>query len=135
MPGTPEAFTMGVLQVQFEDGSEWGDSRLPGPPPSASDVPPSSAPNEPTAPFAINKVQPTYPASAKRGRVSGSVVVELTIDQKGKVSFAEVLSGDPQFADASLDAARKWTFTPATLNGRPIQVKQRITFSFSLSRH
>ena len=135
LPGTPEGFSVSILGVAFEDGSEWGAFRRPTSPASASEAPPSAPPNHPTEPFAIHKVQPNYPASAKKSNVSGSVVVEMTVDKKGKVSSAEVLSGDPDLADAALEAARKWTFTPATLDGNPIQVKTRITFTFALARN
>ena len=133
MPGNPEAFTVKVLQVGFEDGTEWGTSRIPTP--SAAEAFPSSQSNVMTQALAIHKVQPTYPDGAKKRKVSGSVVVEVRIDEKGKVSSADRVSGDPELENAALEAARQWKFTPATLHGRPIQVIQRITFQFSLSGH
>jgi hypothetical protein len=38
------------------------------------------------------------------------------------------LGGDHDFEDSALDAVHKWQYTPATLNGKPIEAKVFITF-------
>src|SRR5262249_27133762 len=55
---------------------------------------------------AIKKVQPEYPPIAKAARASGAVQVQVTINEKGAVIEAMVVSGHPLLRDATLDAAR-----------------------------
>lgn len=54
----------------------------------------------------------TYPLVAKRARVQGVVVVRVALDDKGRVATASAVSGAKVLAEASLENARKWTFTP-----------------------
>jgi len=81
---------------------------------------------------AIKRVEPDYPPLAKAARVSGSVVVEVTIDEEGKVFAARAISGHPLLKDAAVGAAREWTFSQTMLTGVPVRVIGTITFNFSL---
>jgi TonB family protein len=81
---------------------------------------------------ATNRVTPVYPPAAKEERVSGSVVVEVTIDEEGKVFAARAITGHALLKDAAVEAARGWTFTPTQLSGVPIKVIGTITFNFTL---
>ena len=79
---------------------------------------------------AIKRVTPEYPPLASAARVSGTVVVEVTVDEEGKVMSARAVSGHPLLKDAAVDAARGWMFTPTTLSGVPVKVIGTITFNF-----
>ena len=79
---------------------------------------------------ATNRVEPTYPPLAKAARVSGSVVVEVTVDEEGSVISARALSGHPLLKDAAVGAARGWKFKPTLLQGEPVKVIGTITFNF-----
>jgi TonB family protein len=81
---------------------------------------------------AIRKVEPPYPFEAKHARVSGSVVVEVTVDECGRVMNARVLTGPAELTGAAVSAAREWRFTPTKLGGRPVKVIGTITFKFNL---
>jgi TonB family protein len=64
---------------------------------------------------------PVYPARALRNRIEGRVVVRLIVDENGNVGSARVLEAtNPEFADAALEAAKRWLFTPALYSGRPV---------------
>lgn len=78
------------------------------------------------------RIEPEYPMAAKRARISGSVVVEVTVDENGKVLEASSLCGPGILAEAAVKAAHKWEFTPTQLNGKPVIVKGTITFRFNL---
>src|SRR5258706_9392276 len=52
---------------------------------------------------AIKRVKPVYPADAK---ITGTVVVEVTIDESGNVILARTLSGHPLLMGPALAAAR-----------------------------
>jgi TonB family protein len=79
---------------------------------------------------ALKKLQPVYPETARNNNISGSVVVEVTINEKGKVIKGEAVSGPLHLIQAAIDAAKRWKFEPATANGKPLQTTTRITFNF-----
>ena len=80
---------------------------------------------------AINEVMPAVPQSALdtiRGTVR--VSVRVTIDDEGSVVDATAEDGGPSryFERLAVDASRKWTFSPASLEGqRTILVKFNFT--------
>lgn len=81
---------------------------------------------------ATKRVEPAYPPLAKAARVSGSVVVEVTVDEEGKVFAARAISGHPLLKDAAVAAAKEWTFAQTMLTGVAVKVIGTITFNFSL---
>jgi TonB family protein len=82
-------------------------------------------------PVVINRVEPIYSALAKESRISGIVIVEVTVDHTGFVKDARVLKPLPFGLDqAALDAVKQWTFRPATLNGTAVDVLFNVTFNF-----
>jgi TonB family protein len=81
---------------------------------------------------AINRVEPVYPPLALSARVSGTVLVEVTIDESGNVTSARSLAGHALLKDAAAEAARMWTFKPAMLEGKPVKVVGALRFTFNL---
>jgi len=75
---------------------------------------------------------PCYPAIAKSGRASGKVVVELVVDETGKVSWANVMMGHPLLRAAALAAALKRTYSPFTCSGKPIKAYDYAVYYFVL---
>ncbi len=75
---------------------------------------------------------PTYPAAARNSGAQGSVVVEVTIDEQGKVIEARAVSGHTFLQQAALQAARQARFTPALLSGQPVKIKGTINYVFTL---
>lgn len=81
---------------------------------------------------ALSLPVPQYPAAARAVRVSGSVNVEVTIDETGQVIRAEAVSGHPLLRDAAVTAASQARFTPTKLSGQPVKVTGIITYNFTL---
>ncbi|HYE66135.1 MAG TPA: energy transducer TonB [Pyrinomonadaceae bacterium] len=77
--------------------------------------------------------KPTYPEIAKRARAAGAVVVEVIVDEKGKVIWARAVSGHVMLQDAAVQAAYLARFAPTTLSGVPVKVSGIITYNFSLA--
>src|SRR5438128_9915033 len=77
---------------------------------------------------AIKRGKAVYPAGAK---VTGAIVVEVTVDENGNVIFARTLSGHPLLMGPALAAARGWKFSPTQLSGVPVKVIGTLTFNFS----
>ncbi|MGH9824428.1 MAG: TonB family protein, partial [Blastocatellia bacterium] len=80
----------------------------------------------------IRRVEPVYPPAAKTANVSGSVVVEVSIDEKGNVVGARAVSGSGMLAPAAVAAARGFRFTPTTLDGVPVRSSRAIVFNFRM---
>ncbi|HEU4391900.1 MAG TPA: TonB family protein, partial [Blastocatellia bacterium] len=54
--------------------------------------------------LAIRRVEPVYSPLARAAKVSGQVIVEVTVDNKGNVTEARALSGNPLLKDAAVTA-------------------------------
>ena len=81
---------------------------------------------------AVFRAEPAYPSAAKAERVSGTVIVEVTVDETGKVINTRAVCGHDLLVPASVDAAKHWRFSPTLLSGRPVKVIGTITFNFNL---
>jgi TonB family protein len=103
------------------------------PPPEPSTQAPEVVPESVSQSRAITKVKPAYPPTAKKMNATGTVEVEITISEAGLVVEATAISGHLALRSAAVDAARKWVFNPAILNGAPVRVKSVLTFVFAPS--
>jgi TonB family protein len=81
---------------------------------------------------ALKLAYPAFPDYARRARVGGVVVVEVVIDEAGKVIFAQAIEGPSQLRDASVVAAQASKFAPAKLCGEPIRITGVIQYNFVL---
>lgn len=120
--------------------------------PSASDARPSPTPSEASRPAssgeparsktpvsagvlnskAVSLPKPDYPSTARTVGAQGKVVVELTIDETGKVVKARAVSGHPLLQKAAVAAALQARFSPTILSGEPVSVTGTISYSFQL---
>lgn len=99
---------------------------------------PAPMPARPTAPIsggvlngkAISKPAPPYPPIAKAVHASGTVTVQVTIDESGKVISAHALSGHPLLQQSAVQAAYQARFSPTLLSGQPVKVTGVITYNF-----
>jgi Ca-activated chloride channel family protein len=80
---------------------------------------------------ALKLPKPVFPDTARRMRVTGTVNVEVTIDENGKVIAARAMTGHVLLREAAVDAARRATFTPTVLHDKPVQVTGVIVYNFS----
>jgi len=80
----------------------------------------------------IHRVPPIYPESAKSARVSGEVILDVTINEVGTVDNISVLSGPAELRTAAMEAVRQWRYSPTTLNGTPVPVIFEVRVAFAL---
>jgi len=78
-------------------------------------------------------VPPVYPEVAAKARIQGTVVIEATINERGRVVNVNLLQGAPLFTDAALEAVKKWVYTPTLVNGIPTPVIMTVTVHFRLN--
>ena len=83
-------------------------------------------------PRKVVNVTPAYPEIALKAHVEGVVIVEATIDERGRVRDATVLRGVPVLDEAALAAVRQWVYTPTLVNGVPTPVIMTVTVRFQL---
>jgi protein TonB len=84
------------------------------------------------APRKVKDAAPDYPSAARRARIEGIVIIEATIDARGRVQQARVLRSIPQLDEAALDAVRQWEYEPTRINGVATPVIMTVTVRFSL---
>jgi TonB family protein len=73
---------------------------------------------------------PVYPRAAMAVRASGVVLVQVLIDEEGKVVYASAVSGHPLLRGAAVAAAKGARFSPTKLAGQPVKVSGIITYNF-----
>jgi TonB family protein len=81
---------------------------------------------------AVSLPKPDYPTAAKSVGAQGRVVVELTIDEAGKVVKARAVSGHPLLQKAAVAAALQARFSPTMLSGEPVSITGTISYTFLL---
>jgi TonB family protein len=75
--------------------------------------------------------KPDYPLEAQNAKASGSVVVQVTIDEVGAVIAAKAVSGHPTLHQVCVNAALQARFSPTTLMGEPVKVTGVLTYNFA----
>jgi len=84
-------------------------------------------------PELIHYEPPVYPPEAKEQGLEAEVKLQLTLDAAGKVTAAESIEPVGHgFDEAAEQAALKLTFTPATVDGKPVPVKWGFVYRFTL---
>jgi protein TonB len=118
-------------------------------------VPGSGAASQPaggttTAPQLESRVEPVYPPEARDAELEASIILQVVVGKDGTVSPEsiqylrcsvhrrdqepeEVLHGwCDDFCDASAAAVGQWRYTPATMDGEPVDVYLAVALSFVL---
>jgi protein TonB len=85
-------------------------------------------------PSYLERVEPAYPAQARRLRQEGVVVLRLFIGAAGELDRIEVArsSGHRLLDEAAVAAERKSRFRPATVEGRPVPCQAEVPYRFEL---
>jgi protein TonB len=121
----------------------------PGPPPKVDEKPAQEfkpLPPLPTAepkPLPVRKeavmrsgdLQPPYPPSEEKMEREGKVAIRVTIGTDGRVKAADKVSAtSPAFYTATeRHALRSWRFSPATVDGKPVESTKVLTVHFRLN--
>jgi protein TonB len=104
----------------------------PAPEPVKTEQRPSSATY--LQPSPVRQVPPTVAPQILRTLVNKDTLVEVRVyvSASGKVTRAEVASGSTHsfLTNAAIDAARKWTFAPARVDGKAVDGEAKIVFLF-----
>ena len=98
--------------------------------------------SQPAAPAAKNEVppkplslvQPAYPEEARKAGVEGMAIIEVKVGVDGAVLDCQLAegSGNSSLDSAALGAARAAKFSAGTVDGKPVEMRVRLPFSFKL---
>jgi TonB family protein len=88
------------------------------------------------APIVLTQAWPKYPEKALHAGMEGDVIVKMWIDVEGKVKKVVALKASADiFIDSAIEAAHKWTFSPAKIQGESVSVWIQIPFRFRLKEN
>jgi TonB family protein len=82
--------------------------------------------------FLEKSARPLYPEQALRAGTEGDVILQVEIDETGRVVRSLAVEGDPLLVAASVEALKDFHFRPYLLNGVPISVESQMGFRFAL---
>jgi protein TonB len=102
----------------------------PAPPPD-DDVPVAYVEDLPEPAFTVT---PAYSEFARSAEAEGLVIVQVLVGRDGRVREARLDQRHhvPLLDEEALEAARRWVFTPARVNGHPVATWTAIPFRFTL---
>jgi TonB family protein len=79
---------------------------------------------------ALSLPKPEYSSFARGAGAMGTVIVQVTIDEKGNVTSAKAVTGHPLLHKSAEEAASRAKFSPTSICGQPVKVTGTITYSF-----
>ena len=99
-------------------------------------TPPPPAPPKPpvrTSAKRKSEVKPVYTVAARRASVEGRIILLVRISAKGVVKSVKLIKGLGYGLDeAALKAVKRWSYSPATIDGKPVASTRRETVVFML---
>jgi TonB family protein len=91
---------------------------------------------KPTAPVALNEVDPAYTPDARRDNVEGTVTLYAVITTDGTVTDIKVLNSlDDRLDHSAVRALSRWHFRPGMKNGEPIALEAVVQIPFRLKKY
>ena len=87
------------------------------------------------SPLAVKKVDPGYPAEARRDKIEGTVFLYGVIRPDGSVEDVHVVRSVQAAIDQrAVEAFQRWRFDPGRKNGAPIPLEVVVEIPFRLSQ-
>jgi protein TonB len=80
----------------------------------------------------ISSTPPAYPPLARSQGVEGDVTLDALIDETGRVTKIETISGPDLLQQAAAAAVRQWKYKPATLDGNAVPMHLAVTVKFRM---
>jgi TonB family protein len=86
-----------------------------------------------TLPTLIFKKDPEYSEEARKAKYSGTVVLNVEVNESGLVSSIRVIKGVGLGLDEkAIEAVGRWRFNPAQKGGKPVAVQTQVAVNFRL---
>jgi periplasmic protein TonB len=86
-------------------------------------------------PQALQRVEPSYPARARKQGICGRVVLRFLVEPNGQVSRPSILEANPEgyFEQSALEAIRHWRFKPGIYRGKAVATWVVLPVQFKLT--
>src|SRR5207344_1450351 len=78
----------------------------------------------------VHRVEPVYPAEARKENLEGIIALDIVVGRDGTVLSMRALNGPDVLARAAMDAMRWWKFEPYRVNGEPAVVETTVAVEF-----
>lgn len=78
-------------------------------------------------PSVVSTVEAVYPLQSV---ASGTVVLEVSLDENAKITDVRVVRGIPSLTQPAEHAVKQWKFQAARLDGKPVASRIVVAFSF-----
>ena len=87
-----------------------------------------------TPPIAVERPAPQYTPLARTRRQEGTVVIDVLVDERGKVIDTRLVRGIPasDLNEAAVEAVKRWTYRPAIKDGVAVKVWRPEQIRFKL---
>lgn len=79
---------------------------------------------------ALNLATPAYPQTARQMHATGRVMVEVSVDESGRVIAAKAVSGNPLLRSAAESAARQSRIMPSRINNENVRTTGLLVYNF-----
>jgi periplasmic protein TonB len=152
-PPLPPIAVEDPVELEFDDIPDF-DASIPdllGPPSVGRDVAGDEAIGSSTRAQSarpVRFVEPEYTRDARRRDIKAHIVVEVTVDERGRVESSRILErylvansagtleAVPQIGfgleESALSAAQRFLFRPAEFRGEPVRSQYQLRFSFGV---
>lgn len=88
-----------------------------------------------TRPRVMKDVKPKYTDEARAAGIQGTVVLDVVVQEDGKVGEVKVAKSlDTTYGldDQAVNAMKQWLFSPGTKDDKPVAVRVEIEMTFRL---
>jgi TonB family protein len=78
----------------------------------------------------VHRVEPVYPADARKQHLQGIIAVDVIVGRDGSVESMRALNGPDVLAHAAMDALRWWKFEPYRVNNEAVVAETTLAVEF-----
>ena len=120
----------GVFWWRWNQGWEELEIGLKNPEVASAEKPQAQVAAELMEKLLVHRVEPTYPAEARKANLQGVIALDIVVGRDGSVVSMHALNGPEVLARAAMDALRWWKFEPYRVNGEPAVVETTVAVEF-----
>jgi len=124
------AFVAGVFLWRWNRTWEELESGLKNPGTATAEKPQAQVAAEVMEKLLVHRVEPAYPAEARKANLQGIIALDIVVGRDGSVVSMHALNGPEVLAQAAMDALRWWKFEPYRVNGEPTVVETTLAVEF-----
>lgn len=124
------AIAAGTVWWRWNRDWEQLEAGLNRPGTAATEKPQVQVPAEVMQKLLVHRVEPVYPAEARKQNLQGVIALDIVVGREGTVVSMRALNGPETLAKAAMDALRWWKFAPYRLNGAPAVVETTVAVEF-----